>query len=325
MINFFISFVVFVSLICNVFAESITIKFSHVVSESSPKGKAAIYLKNLVEKKTNGRIKIQIFPRGILFDDITAVEALSKDIIQLAAPSFSKLSFYEPDFQVFDLPYIFENISDVHRAYFGKIGEILNKKGSEKGLKILAFWDNGFKNLTNNNKVIKHPLDMNNMKFRIMGGSILNYQFILAGAKPYTKSFSNLGNLLSEGVLDGQENTFSNIYYQNLFLFQKFLTVSRHGYLGYALITSQKFWNSLTKNDRQILEECISDATFYEYEIAEKENMDSFNMLKINSDFIEIYELSIDETVQWKIFYKKYMDIFKKNISEEMFKEAEKL
>ena len=325
MTSFFISSIMFVFLVCVAFAEDITIKFSHVVSENSPKGKAALYLKNLVEKRSNGRIKIEIFPRGILFDDIAAVEALSKNIIQLAAPSFSKLSLYEPDFQVFDLPYIFEDISDVHRAYFGKIGEILTKKGGKKGIKILAFWDNGFKHLTNNKKVIKHPLDMGGMKFRIMGGGILSSQFILAGAQPHTKSFSNLKNILSEGILDGQENTFSNIYHQELFLSQRFLTVSKHGYLGYALITSEKFWNSLNEDDRVILEESIFEATFYEYEIASKEDKDSFNLLKINSDFMKIYELSMEETVQWKAFYGGYMDIFKKNISQEIIQEVEKL
>lgn len=306
------------------FGAEIVIKFSHVVSEQSPKGKAALYLKNLVEKKSNGRIEIQIFPRGILFDDITVVEALKKNIVQLAAPSFSKLSFYESDFQVFDMPYIFENLSDVHRTYFGKIGDILSDKSLDKGIKVLAFWDNGFKNITNNKKVIKHPLDMAGMKFRIMGGDILSYQFILSGAKPYTKSFSNLGNILSEGVLDGQENTFSNIYYQRLFSYQKFLTVSRHGYLGYGLITSSRFWDSLSETDRKLLEECMADATFYEYEVAEKDNVDSFNMLKINND-IDIYELSVDETVRWKDFYRSHMDIFVRGISKQIIDEVEKL
>ncbi|UOD34431.1 DctP family TRAP transporter solute-binding subunit [Deferribacteraceae bacterium V6Fe1] len=308
------------------FAETeIIIKFSHVVSEDSPKGKAVIYFKNLVEKKSEGRISVQIFPRGILFDDITVVEALKNNIVQMAAPSFSKLSFYVKDFQLFDIPFLFKNIYSIHRVYSGDIGEMLKKKSEDNGIKVLAFWDNGFKHITNNSKVIKLPNDMKGLKFRTMGSDILNYQFSLAGAKPYTKSFSNLKSLLEEGVIDGQENTFSNIYYQKMYEAQKYMTVSKHGYLGYAVITSLKFWDSINKELQDIILEALEVSTHYEYKLAIEDNERSFEMIKLESKDLKIHYINDDDMALWVGFYKKYQEKFKNVISQEILKELDNL
>ncbi|MBZ4672583.1 DctP family TRAP transporter solute-binding subunit [Deferribacterales bacterium Es71-Z0220] len=308
------------------FAETkIVIKFSHVVSENSPKGKAVLYFKNLVEKKSDGRISVQIFPRGVLFDDITVVEALKNDIVQMAAPSFSKLSFYVKDFQLFDIPFLFKNIYSIHRAYSGNIGEILKRNSEGNGIKVLAFWDNGFKHITNNSKVIKLPNDMKGLKFRTMGSDILNYQFSLAGAKPYTKSFSNLKSLLEEGVIDGQENTFSNIYYQKMYEVQRYLTVSKHGYLGYAVITSMKFWNSIDKELQDIILEALEISTHYEYKLAIEDNERSFEMIKLEAKDLEIHYIDDKNRALWVKFYKRYHEKFTNVISQEILKELDNL
>lgn len=312
---------IFFVIIQHAYSQETVIRFSHVVSENSPKGKAAVFFKNLVEEKSNGKIKVYIYPRGILFDDITVVNALKNNLVQMAAPSFSKLSFFVSDFQVFDIPFLFSDIYTLHRAYNGKVGELLKKKAFKKGIRVLAFWDNGFKHITNNGKAIRLPEDMKGLRFRTMGSNILNYQFMVAGAKPYVKAFSNLKNLMEEGVLDGQENTFSNIYYQKLYTVQDYMTVSKHGYLGYAVIVSEKFWNSLSQDFRDIILDAMQKATLYEYNLAIKDNEYSYEMIKLEAKNMKIITLSDNLISKWKSFYKNYENTFKSVISGEILEE----
>ncbi len=307
-------------------AENFTIRFSHVVSENSPKGKAINYFKNTLEKRTNGRIRVNVYPSGILLDDISAIGAVKNNIIQMASPAFSKLGLYIRDFQVFDIPYLFKNQNAIHNAYSGKIGNILKEKSLASGFQLLAFWDNGFKVITNNSRPISSPADMKNLIFRTMGSEVLALQFRLCGAIAYTYPFSNVYDLLKEGVVDGQENTFNNIYSQKIHEAQRYMTISNHGYLGYAVIVSSKFWESIPVTDRKLIKDVLKQTTDLEYALAAKQNFNDYYRIKNNASAkITIMQLDADEKKRWKNYFKDHYDKFFQIVSDAMFREALKL
>jgi C4-dicarboxylate-binding protein DctP len=304
-----------------VYAETI-IRFSHVVSVDSPKGVAVEKFKNELEKISSGKIKVLVYPDGVLFDDIPVIDALQKNIVQMAAPSFSKFSGKISDFQVFDIPFLFNNIDQIHNFYTSKAVEILQKRSEEYGIKILAFWDNDFKHITCRHKLIKKPEELKGLKVRTMGSDILNTQFNLTGAISYTYPFSSLKQILEERLIDCQENTFNNIYSQKLYLNQKYLTISAHGYLGYAVVISKKFWESLSQIEKSQILEALENTTKFEQQFALKKNNTDYFRLTTNKN-ITVYKLSIEEREYWKAFYKKYRSNFIKYLSGEMIKELE--
>lgn len=302
----------------------IIIRFSHVVSTDSPKGVAIENFKTELEKISQGKIKVLIYPNGTLFDDIPVIDALKKNIVQMAAPSFSKFSGKISDFQVFDIPFLFNNIEELHKFYNSKAIDILHKQAEDYGIKILDFWDNDFKHITCSKKLIKKPEDLKGLKVRTMGSNILNTQFKLTGATPYTYPFSNLKHILEEGLIDCQENTFNNIYSQKLYLNQKYLTISAHGYLGYAVVISQKFWNSLSNEDKSKILDALRKTTEFEKELAQKKNHTDYFRLTNNKN-ITVYKLSPEEKEYWKSFYKKQKVSFTKFLSAEMIRELENM
>ncbi|MCA1927006.1 MAG: DctP family TRAP transporter solute-binding subunit [Calditerrivibrio sp.] len=302
----------------------VIIRFSHVVSDDSPKGKAVHFFKNDLEKSSSGEIKILIYPQGILFDDIPVLEALKTDVVQMAAPSFSKFSGRIKDFQVFDIPYLFKNIDDVHNFYESEPVKILSREAEKIGIKIIAFWDNDFKHVTCSSKPIKYPTDMKNMKVRSMGSPIINKQFSIMGGKAFTYPFNSLKNLLSEKIVDCQENTFNNIYSQKLHLYQNFLTISSHGYLGYAVVISKKFWDHLPDRYRTMILNSMNNATEYERKISMENNAQDLFRLK-KSKLINIYELSAREKDEWENFFKLRYPLFISLLSDKMREELKKM
>jgi C4-dicarboxylate-binding protein DctP len=320
---FISSSIILLFIITNIFA-STTIKFSYVVNNKTPKGKAILLFKKEIERLSKGEIRVDLYPKGILFDDVAAIKAIQKNIIQMAAPSFSKFSGVINDFQLFDIPYLFLDLEQIHKAYQGKIGEHFKKEALKKNIIILDFWDNGFKNITNNIREIVLPNDMQGIKFRTMVGKVINTQFELTGAKAFVYPFSKLKSLIVEGVIDGQENTFSNIHSQKIENYQKYLTVSEHGYLGYALISSNKFWGNLSDKEKKLILNVLKKVTEYEIKLAKKENLDSFYRIKNDSD-IKITKLNIVQKKVWIDFFKSYYPLFYKNISENIIREVELL
>lgn len=304
---------------------STIIRFSHVVSEDSPKGRAIAFFKKELERVTSGELRVHIYSNGAIFDDASAIKAVQKNIIQFAAPSFSKFNGIVDDFQVFDIPYLFRDTERVHIAYYGNIGSILKVQAEKKNMVILAFWDNGFKHLTNNIKPLILPTDLKGLRFRTMGSSIIKRQFDLLDAKAYVYPFSKLKSVIIEGVIDGQENTFSNIYTQEIHKHQQYMTLSGHGYLGYAVIVSKEFWDNLTENQREIIQYTLNRATQLEIELAKKANIDNYYRIKYEVPNMHIYTLTDVERNIWTKFFSKYDDIFYLDISDKIIKEAQKL
>ncbi len=280
-------------------ADPILIKFSHVVAQDTPKGKAAEYFKKLAEERTKGAVKVEVYPNSQLYKDKEEVEALQLGAVQMLAPSLAKFGpLGVKEFEVFDLPYILPNRDVLRRVTDGPVGRGLLDKLETKGIKGLAYWDNGFK-IMSANKPIHLPADMKGLKVRIQSSKVLDKQMRELGAIPQVMAFSEVYQALQTGVVDGTENPPSNMYTQKMHEVQKDATVTRHGYLGYAVIVNKKFWDDLPADIRTTLEGAMKDATKYANDIAEKENADALEAIKASGK-TTVYTPTDAELKQWR-------------------------
>ena len=279
--------------------QPIIIKFSHVVAVDTPKGKGAEKFKELAEKRLPGRVKVEVYPNSQLYKDGEEMEALSLGSVQMLAPSLAKFGpLGVREFEVFDLPYIFDNYEELHRVTDGPAGAALFKKLEPKGISGLAYWDNGFKDLSAN-KALKTPADVKGLKMRIQSSKVLEGQMRALGSLPQTMAFSEVYQGLQTGVVDGTENPPSNMYTQKMHEVQKFLTLSDHGYIGYAVIVNKKFWDGLPADVRTTLEGAMKDATEYANHIAKQENDSALEAIK-KSGKTTIIALTPAEKLAWK-------------------------
>lgn len=280
-------------------AADFVIKFSHVVAQDTPKGKAAEYFKKLAEQRTKGRVQIQIFPNSQLYKDKEELEALQLGAVQMLAPSLAKFGpLGIREFEVFDLPYIFPNREALYRVTEGAIGQSLLKKLEPKGITGLAYWDNGFK-VMSSNRPLRTLADFRGQKMRIQPSKVLETQMRTLGASPQVLSFGDVYQALQSGVVDGTENPPSNFYTQRMHEVQRHLTLSDHGYLGYAVIVNKKFWDGLPYGIRSELERAMEEATRYANEIAQKENDHALEAIRKTGKTI-IYPLSEQEKNEWR-------------------------
>jgi len=258
----------------------IVLKFSHVVAPDTPKGKAAEKFKELGEKYTNGKVKIEVYHNSTLYKDKEELEALQLGAVQMLAPSNSKFGpMGVREFEVFDLPYILPNKVALRKVTDGPLGKRLLTLLEPKGMVGLAYWDNGFKQMSAN-KPLHTPEDYKGLKFRIQSSKVLEAQFRALGAIPQSMAFSEVYMALQTGVVDGQENTWSNIYTQKMHEVQKYITVTNHGYIGYIVVANKKFWEGLPAEIRGQLEKALQDATVYGNDISEKENAEALEAIK---------------------------------------------
>ena len=279
-------------------ADQIVIKFSHVVAPSTPKGKAALKFKELAELISKGQVKVEVYPNSQLYKDREELEALQLGAVQMLAPSLSKFGTLGiRDFEVFDLPYIFPNKESLYRVMDGDIGKKLLTKLEAKDIIGLAYWDNGFKQMSAN-KPLRMVEDFKGLKLRIQSSKVLDAQMKALGANPQVMAFSEVYTALQQGVVDGTENPVSNLYTQKMHEVQKHLTLSDHGYLGYAVIVNKKFWEGLPKDIRVTLEQAMRDATEYERVIALQENDEALAKVKA-AGTTEVYVLQLKDRLLW--------------------------
>jgi C4-dicarboxylate-binding protein DctP len=279
--------------------QPIVIKFSHVVALDTPKGKAAEYFKKLAEERTKGRVKVEVYPNSTLYKDGEEMEALQLGSVQMLAPSVAKFGpLGAREFEVFDLPYIFDNFDELHKVTGGPVGKKLFQKLETKGIVGLAFWDNGFKDMSAN-KPIKVPADYKGMKMRIQSSKVLGDQMKALGAIPQVMAFSEVYQALQTGVVDGTENPPSNFYTQKMNEVQKYLAMTDHGVIEYAVIVNKKFWDGLPADIRSTLEGAMQDATKYANDIAKKENDDALEAVR-KAGKTQILTLTADEKNQMK-------------------------
>ncbi|WP_338846365.1 TRAP transporter substrate-binding protein [Massilia sp. W12] len=279
--------------------QPIVIKFSHVVAVDTPKGQAALRFKELAEKASQGKVKVEVFPNSQLYKDKEELEALQLGAVQMLAPSLAKFGpLGVKEYEVFDLPYIFPNKATLTAVMDGKIGQDLMQKLESKGIKGLAYWDNGFK-IMSANKPLRSVADFKGLKMRIQASKVLDAQMRVLGANPQVLAFSEVYQALGNGLVDGTENPPSNMYTQKMHEVQKHLTVSNHGYLGYAVIVNKKFWDGLPADIRKILEKAMADATTYERAIAQRDNELALDAIK-KSGKTAIYQQTPAEAAEWK-------------------------
>jgi C4-dicarboxylate-binding protein DctP len=277
----------------------IVIKFSHVTTTDTPKGHAAERFKELAEKATKGRVKVDIYPNSQLYKDKEELEALQLGAVQMLAPSLAKFGpLGVKEFEVFDIPYIFPTKQALYKVTEGPVGKELMKKLEPKGITGLAYWDNGFK-VMSANKPLHTPADFKGLKMRIQSSKVLDAQMRALGANPQVMAFSEVYQALQTGVVDGTENTPSNVYTQKMHEVQSHLTVSNHGYIGYAVIVNKKFWDGLPADIRSALDGAMKEATKYANEISQKENDAALEGIR-KAGKTKIYELNEQQQGEWR-------------------------
>ncbi len=280
-------------------ADPILIKFSHVVATDTPKGMAAERFKQLAEKYTSGRVKVEVYPNSQLYKDREELEALQRGAVQMLAPSVSKFGpLGVREFEIFDLPYLFPNRDTVDRVTDGEIGHSLFARLEPRGIKGLAYWDNGFKQFSAN-KPLREPRDFRGLKLRIQSSKVLEAMVRQLGALPQVMAFSEVYSALQQRVVDGTENPLSNLYTQKMHEVQSHLTISDHGYLVYAVVVNRKFWEGLPADLRAQLERAMQETTRYEREIANKENDDALAAVRASGK-TEIYQLTDAQRKAWR-------------------------
>ena len=303
----------------------ILIKFSHVVAPDTPKGKAAIFFAKRAAELTRGAVKVDVYPNSTLYRDKEEMEALQLGAVQMLAPSLAKLSpLGFKEFEVFDLPYIFDNMEMLHKVTEGDIGAALLARLEPKGIKGLAFWDNGFKSFSAN-RPLRKPADFKNLRIRIQPSKVLESQMRALGAQPQPLSFSDIHQALRTGVIDGAENPHSNFYTQKMFEVQKHISLTDHGYLGYAVITNKRFWDNLPSSIRHLLLQAVREATTYANKIAQEENDNALRKI-IETGRTRVYAPSNQERAELKrILLKTHAEMaprIGKDIIEAIYKET---
>ena len=277
----------------------IVIKFSHVVAPDTPKGQAAERFQALAAKYSKGRVKVEVYPDSQLYKDKEELEALQLGAVQMLAPSLAKFGpLGVKEFEAFDLPYIFPSKAALYRVTEGPIGKSLLKKLEPKGITGLAYWDNGFK-VMSANKPLRVPADFRGLKMRIQSSKVLDAQMRALGAYPRVLAFSEVYQALKIGVVDGTENPPSNMFTQKMHEVQKHVTLSNHGYLGYAVIVNKKFWDGLPADVRRSLELAMRDATAYEKQISQRDNDLAMEAIRRAGKTV-VYSLSPQEQAAWR-------------------------
>ena len=286
----------------------IVIKFSHVVANDTPKGKGALKFKELAEKYTDGKVKVEVYPNSTLYKDKEEIEALQLGSVQMLAPSTAKFApLGVKEFEALDLPWLFKDDATYANAMKGTVGKWLFQKLEAKGISGLAYWDNGFHMLSANRPLLK-PTDFQGLKFRISGSKVADQYLRIMGSIPQIMAFSEVYQALQTGVVDGCENTASNYLTQKFYEVQKDITVSYHAHLQYAVIVNSKFWSGLPPDIRTQLDKAMAEATDYTNSIARQENEDALAEIKktgktnlhyLTDDDRKVWQEAMQPTYKW--------------------------
>lgn len=301
--------------------EPIVIKFSHVVAEDTPKGQGALLFKKLVEEKFPNRVKVEVYPNSSLYGDGKEMEALLLNNVQMLAPSLAKFDKYTPSIQLFDLPFLFDDIKAVERFETSADGKKLLKSMKDKGITGLGYWNNDLKQLSAN-KPLRVPKDARGQKFRVQNSEVLDAQFKQINAVPRKMSFAEVYQGLQTGVVNGAENPYSNIYSQKIHEVQKYITESNHGLLAYMVIVNTKFWNELPDDIRAGLSEVmveVSDSVnkqSHDYNLHDKQKI-------VDAKTTEIITLTPEERAEWRDAMRPVWKKFENQIGADLIKAAE--
>ncbi|MGD9625629.1 MAG: TRAP transporter substrate-binding protein [Arcobacter sp.] len=307
-------------------AADYTMKVSHVVSASTPKGKAADFFEKRVEELTGGKIDVQVFPNSQLYGDGEEMKALVMNNVQLIMPSLSKFTSIAPQMQLFDLPFIFRDKAHLYNVMDGEVGKTLKSFVDEKKqMMAMDYWDAGFKHFSSSKQPIVTPEDAKGLKFRIQSSKVLEAQFKAVGGNPQVLPFSEVYSALQQGVVDGTENPLSNFYTKKFHEVQSNLTLSNHGYLGYLVVMNSKFWDKLPKDLQANVAQAMKEATELERKESAVEDakiMEELTKYSKETGKLQIVELTPEQKEQWKkamsVVYPQFYDV----IGEDLIKKA---
>jgi C4-dicarboxylate-binding protein DctP len=299
--------------------QQIVLKFSHVTAPESVKGKAAQKFADLVAEKTEGQVKVEVYPSSQLYGDKDELDALVAGNVHMIAPSVTKMVKLDPRWQYVDMPYLFRDREHAIKFFESELArKLLNGDAlTANDIKGLTFWENGFKHFSNNKRPLKKVADFNGLKFRAQAGKVLEAQFEAVGAGSATIPFGETYAALQQGTVDGQENTFNNIDTQKYQEVQKYLTVTSHGRLDYAIFVNNTFWEGMPEDVRGKVEEALKEATEYEWQLAAEDNQKSFENLKAAGK-LEVIELSDAERAELEKSFQPVYDKFKDVITSEL-------
>jgi len=300
----------------------IVIKLSHVVAENTPKGLASLKFKELAEKKLPGKVQVQVFPNSQLFGDAKELEALLLNDVQMINPSLSKFDRYTKKIQVFDLPFIFKDAKAAADFQKSKDGQDLLKSMEDKGLIGLAYWHNGMKHFSAN-KEFRVPNDIKGLKFRIQASDVYESFMKALGANGQKMAFAEVYQALQTGVVDAQENTYSNMYSQKFHEVQKTIVETNHGILDYMVVVNAKWWNGLPADIKKGLSEALAEATVYNNKIGQEKN-DEAKKLIMDSGKAKVVKLTDAQLTEWKKSVAPVYAQFEKDIGVDLIKSAQK-
>jgi C4-dicarboxylate-binding protein DctP len=302
--------------------EQIVLNFSHVVAENTPKGLTAAKFAELVEEKTDGAIKVEIYPNSMLYSDGEELNALQNGDVQMIAPSFSKVTDWIPEWQVLDLPYLFQTNEDIQAVFTGPTKDRLLRMLDKHNVKGLAFWNNGFKQFTTATDSVINPQDLEGLTLRTMPSDMLVRQLNLIGAETKEASFDQVYTLLEDGQFDGQENTLSNIYSKGFYQVQKQMTITNHGILGYAVMINGEFWDSLPKNLQTAITDAMEEATAWNLKQSEAMNRQALMKMEDMPGF-HIRTLSETEQLEWREAFEPLYNYYESHYGKKLLREIE--
>jgi C4-dicarboxylate-binding protein DctP len=300
--------------------EPITIKFSHVVAENTPKGLMANKFRDLVDERLAGKVVVKVFPNSQLFGDGKELEAMLLGDVHLIAPALSKFERFTKQLQLYDLPFLFKDMAAVDRFQQSDKGQALLKSMESKGLLGLGYLHNGLKQFTCNSP-LRVPEDAAKLKFRIMTSDVLAAQFKALDAVPLKKPFSEVFTLLQTKAIDGQENTYSNIYSKKFFEIQPYITESNHGLLDYMIVTSTEFWMGLPEDIRSELTAILNESVAYGNEIAVAKDLEDKQKI-LDSKRTEIITLTDQDRNLWVEAMKPVWKEFEAEIGKDLIDAA---
>jgi C4-dicarboxylate-binding protein DctP len=302
-------------------AAPIVVKFSHVVTDATPKGQGALKFKEVAEKLLPGKVTVQVFPSSQLFGDAKEMEAVLLGDVQFIAPSLSKFDRYTKKVQLFDLPFLFDDMAAVDRFQHSPEGKALLNSMTNRGIQGLAYCHNGLKELSTNKEKLTRPEDVAGLKFRIQASDVLETQFRQLKANPQKLSFSEVYQALQTGVVDGQENTWSNIYSQKLHEVQKTIAVTNHGVIDYMVVTNAKWWKGLPEDIRAGLTKAMEEATeFANARAAELNERDRKRIAEAGA--AKIQTLSKEDVAAWRTAMEPVWKKYQSDIGPELIQAA---
>ncbi|WP_417312432.1 TRAP transporter substrate-binding protein [Ectopseudomonas khazarica] len=301
--------------------EPILIKFSHVVADGTPKGQGALLFKQLVEERLAGKVTVEVYPNSSLYGDANELEALQKDEVQLLAPSLAKFEQYTKQLQVFDLPFLFDDIEAVNRFQKRSKGRQLLRSMEDHNIVGLAYWHNGMKQLSATRALLT-PGDANGLSFRIQPSAVLEAQFRQIGASSQKLPFAEVFNALKSGQVQGAENPWSNIYSKQLHEVQPFISETNHGVLDYMLVSNSRFWYSIPHHIRTELEAIIDEVTYVVNQQAEAANQTDRQRI-IDSGRSQVITLTGEEREAWRNAMRPVWQQFESVIGSDVIKAAQ--